>query len=71
MLLAYYVFIRYNSLKVVLSKEILAVFMGVIMLSVFVWITELLRMSQGPASLPSYVIVRVILLSFVQYLHIP
>ena len=45
-----YVFVQYNSLKVVLSKNLLTV-VGVTMLSVFVWITDLLRMSQGPAPL--------------------
>lgn len=51
MLLAYYVFMRHNSLKVFLSKEVLTVVVGVIMSSVFVRLTELLRMSQGPVSL--------------------
>lgn len=40
----YYVFVQYNSLKVVLSKNILTVVVGVITLSEFVWITDLLRM---------------------------
>lgn len=40
----YYVFLQYNSLKVVLSKNILTVVVGVITLSVFVWITDFLRM---------------------------
>lgn len=46
----YYVFVQYNSSKVVLSKNILTV-VRLIMLSVFVWITDLPRTSQGPSSL--------------------
>ena len=48
---AYYLFIQYNSLKVVLSKKTLTVIMGVVVPSVFVWVTNLLRTSQGQACL--------------------